>query len=66
MGLRVNLLPSSIEIMSIRQDNGSEKVSSYNQETITGWEHLQIRWGKAKFSSKLPIKQQILETIQLM
>lgn len=61
MGLCVKLLPSSTEIMSIHQDNSSEKASSYNQQSITAWEHLQIRWGKAEFSSKLPFKWQILE-----
>lgn len=54
MGLCVSLLPSSTEMMSIHQDNSSEKASSYNQQT--GWEHLQIRQVKAKLPSKLPIK----------
>lgn len=35
MGLCVKLLPSSTEIMSIHQDNSSEKASSYNQQSIT-------------------------------
>lgn len=58
MGLRVNLLPSSTDMMSIRQDNGSEKAPATpnKQSQACYWEHLQIRWGKAKFSSKLPIK----------
>lgn len=33
MGLCVNLLPSSTEIMSICQDNGSEEAFRYNQQS---------------------------------
>lgn len=32
-GLCVNLLPSSTEMMSICQDNGSEEASSYSQQS---------------------------------
>lgn len=35
MGLCVNLLPSSTEMMSICHDNGSEEASSYNQQSQT-------------------------------